>query len=115
MPGNVDLQLDKYAFLKENARKRSEAMIGYASEDSLCRSRFLLKYFGQEESDDCGTCDVCRAHAGNDAIRQKILKFYEDNPSADLKAFKAFLADPANGMPANSVSVYRRMLDEGEL
>ncbi|MCQ2173011.1 MAG: RecQ family ATP-dependent DNA helicase [Bacteroidales bacterium] len=115
MPGNVNLQLDKYEFLKENARRRSEAMIAYASEDDLCRSRFLLKYFGQEESADCGTCDVCRSHAGDAATKKKILKYFKDNPSADISAFKAFLVDPANGMPANSAAVYRKMLDEGEL
>ena len=29
-------------------------------ETGTCRSRFLLSYFGQTESEDCGTCDVCR-------------------------------------------------------
>ena len=38
-------------------------MIGYVSEDDTCRSRYLLAYFGQTESTDCGTCDICRAHS----------------------------------------------------
>ena len=61
MPGNVDLQKEKYNFLLDNARARSDAMIEYASGSEECRSRWLLRYFGQEESEDCGTCDVCRA------------------------------------------------------
>ena len=61
MPGNVDLQREKYNFLLENARARSDAMVEYASGTEECRSRWLLRYFGQEESEDCGTCDVCRA------------------------------------------------------
>ena len=61
MPGNVDLQKEKYNFLLENARARSDAMVEYASGTEECRSRWLLRYFGQEESEDCGTCDVCRA------------------------------------------------------
>ena len=60
-PGNIDLQKEKYAFLLENARARVEAMVDYASEGDECRSRWLLRYFGQEESSDCGGCDVCRA------------------------------------------------------
>ena len=60
-PGNVDLQKKKYAFLLDNAKARSDAMVEYASETDECRSRWLLRYFGQEESEDCGCCDVCRA------------------------------------------------------
>ena len=65
MPGNVDLQPRKYAFLLENARARAEAMTDYATQETLCRSRWLLRYFGQEESADCGTCDLCRLRAGS--------------------------------------------------
>lgn len=65
MPGNLDLRLEKYRFLKDSYMQRSQAMVDYASEDSLCRSRFLLEYFGQEDSPDCGKCDICRGHAGH--------------------------------------------------
>lgn len=61
MPGNLDLQLGKYNFLKDNFIRRTQAMVEYASETDECRSRFLLKYFGQNESTDCGQCDVCRS------------------------------------------------------
>lgn len=60
-PGNVNLMPSRYAMLKENFRSRSEAMLEYAGETSECRSRYLLRYFGQTETGDCGTCDVCRA------------------------------------------------------
>ena len=29
--------------------------------DNQCRSRQLLSYFGEEDSHDCGCCDVCKA------------------------------------------------------
>lgn len=61
MPGNLDLQPGKYNFLKDNFVRRTQAMVEYASETDECRSRFLLKYFGQNESADCGQCDVCRS------------------------------------------------------
>ncbi len=68
MPGNVDLQQEKYRFLYENARARSEAMVEYASGTQECRSRWLLRYFGQEETEDCGSCDVCRSRRTADAL-----------------------------------------------
>ena len=61
MPGNIDLQKDKYGFLLGNARMRSDAITEYASEADTCRQRWLLRYFGQQESGDCGTCDICRS------------------------------------------------------
>ena len=61
MPGNLDLQMGKYNFLKDNFIRRTQAMVEYASETDECRSRFLLEYFGQDESADCGQCDVCRS------------------------------------------------------
>ena len=61
VPGNLDLQPGKYNFLKDNFIRRTQAMVEYASETDECRSRFLLKYFGQNESSDCGQCDVCRS------------------------------------------------------
>ena len=67
MPGNVDLQKEKYNFLLENARARSDAMVEYASGTEECRSRWLLRYFGQEETVDCGSCDVCRARRSGPA------------------------------------------------
>ena len=38
-----------------------QKMIDYISEEDTCRSSYLLEYFGQKESADCGTCDVCRS------------------------------------------------------
>lgn len=60
MPGNVELDSRRYNMLLETARKRTEAIIGYASQTEACRSRCLLEYFGQKDSSDCGCCDVCR-------------------------------------------------------
>ena len=62
-PGNVALSPEKYRQLKEAYHERSEAMEEYVSETDECRAQFLLRYFGQEESAPCGTCDICRSGA----------------------------------------------------
>jgi ATP-dependent DNA helicase RecQ len=60
-PKNVNLDPERYAFLKDAGTSRMQKMIDYISQDDVCRSSYLLDYFGQSESSDCGTCDVCRA------------------------------------------------------
>ncbi len=50
---------DNYLHVKEKYSARLEKMIDYAESKNRCRSVILLDYFG-EESDRCGTCDVCR-------------------------------------------------------
>ena len=53
-----------YEDLKQRFTERIEAMISYATNDSVCRSRQLLHYFGETRSTDCGQCDVCLDHSG---------------------------------------------------
>ena len=43
-------------------RQRIAAVVRYATDDRICRSRQLLSYFGETESHDCGKCDVCLSH-----------------------------------------------------
>ena len=60
-PKNVNLDPERYELLKSSCNERLEKMIDYIQEEDTCRSTYLLQYFGQTESDDCLTCDVCRA------------------------------------------------------
>ena len=34
-------------------------MIYYLTSNHICRNRLLLSYFGENDSHDCGHCDVC--------------------------------------------------------
>lgn len=49
-----------YEDRKEQFKRRVEAIIAYATNDNVCRSRQLLRYFGEEDTKDCGCCDVCK-------------------------------------------------------
>jgi len=112
MPGNVDLQKEKYDFLKQSYHERACAITEYASQSEMCRSRFLLNYFGQEESIDCQTCDICRSKANPiEAVRA----YAAAHPGFTLEEFVSYCGNPANHMPPGAVSAYRRLLDEGEL
>ena len=47
-----------YEDMRARMEQRVNAVINYAFTDSACREKMLLAYF-EEESDDCGRCDVC--------------------------------------------------------
>ena len=53
---------DIYEDLKQRYQERIEAILRYATTDNECRSRFMLRYFGEKNSHDCGQCDVCLAN-----------------------------------------------------
>ena len=108
-PGNVQLSPRQYALLKENYRLRSQAMEEYASQNEECRQRFLLRYFGQEESRDCGNCDVCRREKGT---REKLKAFIDANPDCTAADLAAFCANPANGLAGDVSAIARELLDQ---
>ena len=76
-PGNVNLMPSRYAMLKETSHDRSAAMLEYVSETTECRSRYLLRYFGQTETTDCGTCDVCRARRASAPVPSPVPELAE--------------------------------------
>ena len=83
-PKNVNLDPERYTQLKESAMERMQKMIDYISEEDTCRSSYLLEYFGQTESSDCGTCDICRSARKSPA--QKIKAESEDT-AAEITSF----------------------------
>ena len=48
-----------YEDRKEQFIKRIEAVMAYAGNDNVCRSQQLLRYFGDDDVEECGHCDVC--------------------------------------------------------
>ncbi len=40
-------------------RGNMAAMLDYVNNTKLCRSIFILKYFGEKTKEKCGTCDIC--------------------------------------------------------
>ncbi len=50
---------ENYLHVKDKYVSRLDKMVDYAESANRCRVVMLLDYFG-EESDRCGTCDICR-------------------------------------------------------
>ena len=80
-------------------RQRIQAVIQYATDDQVCRSRQLLRYFGETDSHDCGLCDVCLSHRKGGIVseprmntaQEKILELLADgkpHPITDLRGIQ---------------------------
>ena len=50
-----------YEEQRQRFQERIDAMLRYMNTDNQCRSRQLLRYFGETDTHDCGHCDVCRS------------------------------------------------------
>lgn len=48
-----------YEERKERFERRVNAMMHYAENSEVCRSKILLDYFGEKDAKDCRVCDVC--------------------------------------------------------
>ena len=78
-------------------------MLRYIEENSgECRSRMLLRYFGEEAAKNCGICDVCCRKSERplpedekEALRKHILAQLQDGPrnayELDLAGFNSNL------------------------
>ena len=55
----IYLSPDVYEKRKESYIHRIQSMLEYAGATDKCRSRMLLRYFGEKNEHNCGQCDVC--------------------------------------------------------
>ncbi len=117
-PKNVRLSPERLERLKTSWTERTDAMIRYAGETDMCRSRFLLKYFGQEESNDCGTCDVCRSRKARSVSKgtEKALYSYiinEKEGDYTLEDINVAFGSPKSDYADNYLSILRSLIDDG--
>jgi ATP-dependent DNA helicase RecQ len=55
----IVLAPDIYEQRRAHYERRIESVLHYAESQDECRSRLLLRYFGETEAAPCGSCDVC--------------------------------------------------------
>jgi ATP-dependent DNA helicase RecQ len=51
---------------KQQFELRVKEMVTYVKDESVCRSKVIGKYFGDDAIDDCGVCDICLWKKGNE-------------------------------------------------
>ena len=76
-----------YEDRKASYERRIKAVLEYISDGAHCRSRMLLRYFGEKSECNCGQCDVClqqkNAEPGKDEFDEvvcKLTKALADSP-----------------------------------
>lgn len=98
----VYLSKEVYEDRKESYVQRINAMIEYAESENRCRSRMLLRYFGEKNEHNCGQCDVClKQHQSGlksgefEAISQQLQALLKENPLS-LQEIKDKMQVPEN-------------------
>lgn len=98
----VYLSKEVYEDRKESYVQRINAMIEYAESVNRCRSRMLLRYFGEKNEHNCGQCDVClQQHQSGlksgefEAISQQLQALLKENPLS-LQEIKDKMQVPEN-------------------
>lgn len=71
-----------YALRKENYIERIGKVMDYATRTDICRSVYLLDYFGEKDVAPCGGCDVCLEGKRNavdyKSVAEQILEHLSD-------------------------------------
>ncbi|MCR5019268.1 MAG: RecQ family ATP-dependent DNA helicase [Bacteroidales bacterium] len=133
-PGNVQLSPQRYELLKSTFGSRVDTMIEYVQETDECRTRFLLRYFGEEKPDDCGRCDLCREKRSPDRLQARLREIIDGlvsgNCDGDLSgncpgtsgaatAHSYTLQDVRAALgpaaPKDWLAVLRVMIDDGDV
>lgn len=98
----IYLSKEVYEDRKESYVQRINAMIEYAESENRCRSRMLLRYFGEKNEHNCGQCDVClQQHQSGlksgefEAINQQLQALLKENPLS-LQEIKEKMQVPEN-------------------
>lgn len=58
----------------KDKKQRIKAIEDFVNDGNTCRSVKLLQYFGEQTSEECGHCDVCRAKKGAENADEKMDK-----------------------------------------
>ena len=83
---DLHLPVAAYDERKQRYEKQVFSMLDYAESDNVCRSRILLDYFGEENSNDCRQCDVClskrniESNSYRDEVKAKIEYLLKKEP-----------------------------------
>lgn len=112
---NLYLSPERYRIHRGCFEEKIESVIKYFSESSKCRSQFLLNYFGEKSTANCGICDVCIEAKRNSSpvsfesrIESKLIEILLDGPKS-LSEIALDIEDETRSY----IELLREMTDRG--
>lgn len=82
VPREDDQTINRFArnIKDQNELRQTQvaAILNYINNDKECRSKQLLKYFGEQEVKPCGVCDICLGETNQDSelddVKKQVIK-----------------------------------------
>lgn len=107
---------ENYLHVRDKYETRLNKMIDYAESANRCRVVMLLDYFG-EESDRCGTCDICRERNELDLSKYEFDIILEEikNILSEQSPDPAELVKRINQPEEKVIKVIRWLLDHNKI
>lgn len=116
---DLSLSPDSYRKRKKADYMRLMTVTEYISNRTVCRSQFILSYFGEKDAKRCGKCDVCveRNKMGvSDYEYQQILQIIRSVLSEEALTVEEVIRDKLKSQnEEKAINVIRFLLDNGQL
>lgn len=107
-----------YEERKERYEARIRAMVEYVTSETTCRSRMLLRYFGEKNEHNCGQCDACLSGRTDEKLSPDTFEELKKELLALLGAQPLTPAEVAGRMQAERddlAQIIQHLLEEGDL
>ncbi|MCL4126841.1 UNVERIFIED_CONTAM: hypothetical protein GTU68_011084 [Idotea baltica] len=95
--GSIAYDIKQYNSIK---LEKVNAIINYANNDSVCRSKLLLNYFDEKLKVDCGICDVCLRSTNNltnvENLSNQIIALLKSHKQMTSKEIISLLNSPSS-------------------
>ena len=115
---DVHIPTSVYEDRKIRYEARIKAMEEYVTTENICRSRMLLRYFGEKNEHNCKQCDVCLSHHADNHLSETSFEELKKQILFILNKKKLTPADIANQVEAEKEDIgeaIQYLLEEGVL
>ena len=62
---------EQLSFLRQRHQEKINTMLTYVQQQEDCRFRFIQAYFGENEQQPCGVCDICLQNKKREQLQNK--------------------------------------------
>ncbi len=114
----IHISPEIYEERKARYETRINAMLDYVTNDTVCRSRMLLDYFGEKNEHNCKQCDTCislRNKAATDRPNRNELVGRIHEILSDAPQTPAALLEQLPTDKELLTEILHRLLDEGKI